>query len=512
MASPSGLNWRERFLATVGNIGKDIYHNVTAVNGVFAYMEVTEDFVMPGGLIMDSQIWQLVPDQVAADQNLVRLNYDGNPDLGAADTCDWILGTQETDVANGAAPVRAFFIGNPASVGLGSFRAGRASGNQWDAAQRGDNSVAFGDNCEASGDNSFAVGDTCAAQGTNSVALGGQGNNAQVSTSVTVAGNGNTVDGSRCAAVGGNTNVLPFNALGSAILGGNNSTLDGTGCVIAGGLNAAINSNGGLITQNSVLAGGSGHDLGGTGQTGSTLHCGIFGGVNSRVGPLAAAAEVGPTNCVILAGASSVAHNTAASLVDSVVVAGQSASLQTDRSVIVAGASNTISSTGESCSIVGGSNNTITGNSTSSVILGGANNTVNGLDNAVIVGGNAQTLSLADEANSALLQRAVVEENCRFRAVRAVGGAVVNCDENDHVVVATNNADVTVNLPDPAGFPGFNGFELYIRNSTPANTVTVVATGTATIPGGIVTAATDQSLHFIYNLASDEWFEMNVGQ
>jgi hypothetical protein len=80
----------------------------------------------------------------------------------------FVVGSQSTeDTGTPADDSRMFFNKSDRT-----FRAGRALGTQWDSANRGGDSVAFGLNCIASGTQSIAHGTTCIAQAAGSQAWG----------------------------------------------------------------------------------------------------------------------------------------------------------------------------------------------------------------------------------------------------------------------------------------------------------------------------------------------------
>lgn len=209
MADPSGLGWKERFLGTIGTIGKGFDGNVSASSGVFAYLEVTEALVIPGGGTMDPEVWELQADNVAPGQSTVRLNFTDNPDISTLTMQDLVFNAEQTDSPAGN-DTRMFFIGNPASVGVGAFRCGLGSGNLWDGMNRGEFS--------------FGTGVDNIASGARSSTVGGQSNNAISDNAFTGGGSGNLAQGTAAATLGGtNNNIQDVND--AVILGGNGLTL-----------------------------------------------------------------------------------------------------------------------------------------------------------------------------------------------------------------------------------------------------------------------------------------------
>lgn len=116
-----------------------------------------------------------------------------------------ISGSGPTLSVSGAGS-RMFFVPR-----TGSFRAGRATGTEWDAGNVGDYSVAFGTFNKASGFASFSAGEGNIASGNQSIAVG-HGNTASGSYS-TATGYANTTTGTNSFVAGQNNEVTGANAV-----------------------------------------------------------------------------------------------------------------------------------------------------------------------------------------------------------------------------------------------------------------------------------------------------------
>ncbi len=128
------------------------------------------------------------------------------------DTADFLFGsTTLADTGDATDDARVFF-----DKSKGAFRAGQATGTEWDDANIGngslasgynttassDNSTAFGSGTTASGDNSTATGNATTASGWNSTAMGYKATASNnVSTSI---GNSTTASGTNSTAIGSN--------------------------------------------------------------------------------------------------------------------------------------------------------------------------------------------------------------------------------------------------------------------------------------------------------------------
>lgn len=160
------------------------------------------------------------------------LNTTPNPDIvrqptTAAFTEDFVFGSTQLDDTGNPAYYHRFMF----DKSKGAFRAGYTSSTQWDDANRGTYSVAFGENCRASGMYSYASGSATIASNTGSFAHGVSSNvtgayTAAFGSGGTHAGNysgsfgsGHTMSGSTSFASGSSNNVSGSDsaALGSGI-------------------------------------------------------------------------------------------------------------------------------------------------------------------------------------------------------------------------------------------------------------------------------------------------------
>jgi hypothetical protein len=145
--------------------------------------------------------------------------------------------------------------------GKSAFRAGQVDGTQWDDANVGASSTAFGDSTRASGLSSVAMGLGTTASGSTSTAMGfattasgpsstAMGNNTTASgNSGTAMGFGTSASGQASTAMGGGTTASGFNttAMGrdsvaagdEAVAAGRNVTASGAGSVVLGSFAAA---------------------------------------------------------------------------------------------------------------------------------------------------------------------------------------------------------------------------------------------------------------------------------
>lgn len=115
-----------------------------------------------------------------------------------------------------------------------AFRTGYVTGNQWDAANIGDYSVAMGVNTIASGDFSFATGATAVASGNYSIVLGGGNSTASSFSSISV-GISNTSSGLYSIAIGGSSTASG----NSSVTLGSNCTSSGTNSISIGSANTS---------------------------------------------------------------------------------------------------------------------------------------------------------------------------------------------------------------------------------------------------------------------------------
>jgi hypothetical protein len=139
-----------------------------------------------------------------------------------------------------------------------ALRAGIVSGTQWDEANVGQSSVAFGLGTIASGNSSFAAGWFSSATGMNSVALGAGTTSSGLQSvaigggaglpmvasgrsSFVVGGLANTASGDFASIVGGTSSIA--SGLGSLVLGGLSNSATGTYSVATGSSTKAESNN-----------------------------------------------------------------------------------------------------------------------------------------------------------------------------------------------------------------------------------------------------------------------------
>ncbi|MEM6700381.1 MAG: hypothetical protein AAF599_18395, partial [Bacteroidota bacterium] len=147
--------------------------------------------------------------------------------------------------------------------GLGAFRAGSISGNSWDASNRGEHSVAFGQNTRASGISSTAFGTGNVASGIYSTAFGQ--NTVASGTSTTAFGSNTSVDG---------VNTTAF---------GNGTTADGSAS-LAFGFNTTANGNGATAFGNSATASNTSATAFGNSTVANGVASTAFGGLTAAQG------------------------------------------------------------------------------------------------------------------------------------------------------------------------------------------------------------------------------------
>ena len=119
----------------------------------------------------------------------------------------FVFGSTNTEDITGTTDDNRMFF----DITTGSFRAGQATGDAWNAANLGTNSTAFGLNSRATGNYSFASGDSAWASGTGATAFG---QNATASGNFSVAmGDGVTASGARSIVLGRNSSAVNGRAI-----------------------------------------------------------------------------------------------------------------------------------------------------------------------------------------------------------------------------------------------------------------------------------------------------------
>ncbi|MCB1784583.1 MAG: hypothetical protein KDI13_11400, partial [Alphaproteobacteria bacterium] len=197
----------------------------TPVNGMIRYNGTTAKFEG-----YENSSWtNLTAASPAGSDRQIQFNSGGS--LAAAATFvytaagDFIVGSYQTnDTGTGSEDNRMFF-----DVSTGAFRAGQATGTQWDDSSIGAFSTALGRNTTASGDYSIAVGDSSSASGTRSTTIGYSGISSAVG-SVSF-GYNPTASGNYSAAIGRNTVASGYygTAIGRDVIAGNGTAGSGNG-------------------------------------------------------------------------------------------------------------------------------------------------------------------------------------------------------------------------------------------------------------------------------------------
>lgn len=198
----------------------------------------------------------------------------------------------------------------PDGIGAGSrliwyprkaaFRAGYVSGSQWDDANIGIYSAAFGKDSTASGSYSLVGGgDSNVSSGQYSLVLGGQNNTASGVSTVIGGGQGNLASGQYATILGGKSNSATADF--TTIAGGHNNSATAIAATIGGGGNNNVstpysNINGGKDNSisgtdgYSVIGGGNSNLItndystisGGQGNWAKGLYSSIGGGQNNN--------------------------------------------------------------------------------------------------------------------------------------------------------------------------------------------------------------------------------------
>ncbi len=152
----------------------------------------------------------------------------------------------------------------------GALRAGTINGSQWDNANIGDESVAFGTNTIASGQQSFASGYFSSATGSNSTAMGytttasgdysvAMGHTSEANGTYAVALGRHTTAGQDYAfAVGNNTKALAINSIAmgqNTIADGNFSFVTGVGSRASGNTSTAMGFRAKATQQGAIAIG-----------------------------------------------------------------------------------------------------------------------------------------------------------------------------------------------------------------------------------------------------------------
>jgi hypothetical protein len=279
----------------------------------------------------------------------------------------------------------------------GAFRAGRATGTEWDT--RGSGSFATGSNNNSVGVNSTTFGDGNLNNGTASSILSGGYLGANTISGVVVNsaithGFGVTIDKSLASTVGGINHLLGDGVTadtGCGILSGSGAIIDGGAVysVVCGGGNGAAGT-GGLIrnaSSQSFIGGGAGNSIG---PVSPATYAIILGGLNNVVDATFGAVLSGEQNDIKILAAHSVIAGGGG--------AGFGNVIHSDFGFIGSGQGNVVGQTGFAtfghASVLGGDNNKALGSA--SVVAGGTFNTAGvaalpGIGQNFIGAGNGNT-------------------------------------------------------------------------------------------------------------------------
>lgn len=215
---------------------------------------------------------------------LVRGYADSASSTGTL-AADWVIGSTDTeDTGDAAEDARIVW-----DKSKGAFRAGRATGTQWDDANRGDASSGLGENAQASGSGAHARGSGALASNTHAIADGHSSIASGLDSSARGSGAQATGDnahanGSGALATANDTFAAGLNAAAAAA----GSTAVGAGAAVAAGATAGLALGGGQVGA----AGGSAVAINGTASAANAIAVGsstaasgaraFAGGYNAR--------------------------------------------------------------------------------------------------------------------------------------------------------------------------------------------------------------------------------------
>jgi hypothetical protein len=278
-----------------------------------------------------------------------------------------------------------------------SFRAGRAESTQWDDANRGTASVAFGKDSTAAADfSTVAGGDTNSINAASPYAFiaGGLGGSITGSTNGFIgAGTGNSLlNAAGSTIVNGALNAIgPIAATAASILGGTGNTIASSGAdtrsTIAGGRDNAIGGVG--PTNNSFIgAGDSNLILEGDNNaiiSGNTNSISAIGGIGQNfIGTGFGNSIPGGSRNAIVTGISNAINSTS---VESGILSGNGNIVDPSQSAIGSGSTNRIFAGATESFIGSGNDNRIVTNSLRSFIGSGISNRIFGDNPLSVIGG-----------------------------------------------------------------------------------------------------------------------------
>jgi hypothetical protein len=336
-SADSGINWAERYLTTAGIIGENIDASLTARDAVIGRLVVLDSVQLPSGAIpVASGVWERAD---IGGTPYARLDYSTNPDITGTERLLFASETMESTDVPAPTPERMFF--DPTT---GAFRAGAATGAQWDTANRGDQSVVCGGvDSTASGDQSATLGGTTnEATGERAVVAGGTTNRVTAQDSGAFAGSSNDVSEVNSAIIAGFNNTISGGPTGrNVVCGGTSNNLSGQDCGSIGSTTADLSgtSCGTVATSGAVsdgtqcfIAAGSDHDVTGSNSA-------VVGGLTNIIAG---------TNSVILGGNDSEIQQDG-----SAVLGGDNCLVQSSAAVTIA-ASNAVIAAARGNSVIAG--------------------------------------------------------------------------------------------------------------------------------------------------------------
>jgi hypothetical protein len=369
--------------------------------------------------------------EIANNGALITISNITSNSPGTLATDDFVFGSDSLDDDT----IASHFNRITFDKSKAAFRAGRASGTEWDDVNRGSNSTAFGrDNTAAAaistvagGDNNSILvtgtqsfiggGSTNVTESLNTIIGSGNANSIGKSSpsSIIGSGSGNTIDGSvtNGAIVGGNLNNIGDGitaVLRAGILAGQSNTVNGSNdAAIVGGSSNTVESAKSFIGAGTLNIAGSNLDptnsansvvVGGASNEVYALNGFVGSGSTNVVGVLATPSASARSSIIsgegnnILGSISSLIGSGDSNIIDTsdygVVVGGESNEIDTSEYCFIGGGEiNTIGVGSDHSSIVGGDNNTVGAGCLSSNILGGASHDIGaGLDFCNVIGGD----------------------------------------------------------------------------------------------------------------------------
>lgn len=379
---------------------------------------------------------------------------------------DIVFGAAGLESASAGPNTRRLFY----DVTNGALRVGEASGAQWDIANRGVLSTAFGlDNTASAPRSAILAGEGHAIDSSSSNSLilgGGEGRGAN-----------HVILGSVDALIGSGSGSRITNANSAVIVGGIGNVVDGgeSSGIFTGDSNEIVAPAPGTTTGNSAIISGERNAIGQSASSfftvnfsGNAQECAIVAGQQNVIsGDFANGRQV--FHCAIACGQR---NGIGARTVSWPPPPGASGSVE--HSCIAGGENNSIVNVGATvirAFIGGGTENEVSGDN--SAVLCGDTNVCTAPQSAILAG-TSQTLSTPDTAQT---QNFVVTGGVRTSQLRRVAVSD-DIEEDDYIVIATA-APITLTLP-PATVSNA-GRTYIIKKQAGAGDVTVVGDGAETI-------------------------------